>query len=201
MMEYPLRFGHCCPATDGACAMILTSAEKAKSITDRPAYIKSCAGCSDEGAVFGLYGGGTANVDPCEQEGCKIAAAKAYELAGIKEPSKEIDVAEPYAPFANQLLMFYERLLLCGEGEAPAILDSGSMGLDGDLPVCPSGGVISTNAIGASAMERVAECALQIMGKAGEHQVKKDVHNAVAHGWGGALNLIVVAVLGDTPRG
>lgn len=201
MMEYPLRFGHCCPATDGACAMILTNGEKAKKITDRPAYIKSCTSCSDEGAVFGLYGGGTANTDPCAQEGCIIAAREAYKLAGIEDPAREIDVAEPYAPFANQLLMFYERLLLCEEGGAPAVLDTGSMELDGDLPVCPSGGVISTNAIGASAMERVAECALQIMGKAGEHQVRKDVHNAVAHGWGGALNLNVVAVLGDTPRG
>lgn len=200
MMQYPLRFGHCCPATDGACAMIITSGEVAKKITDGPAYIRSCASCSDESAVVGIFGGGTANLDPGGQEGCKKAAARAYELAGIKDPRHEIDVAEPYAPFAHQLLMFYERLLLCEEGEAPEILDSGSMELTGELPVCPSGGVISTNAIGASAMERVAECALQIMGKAGEHQVKKEVHNAVAHGWGGAVNLNVVAVLSDTPR-
>lgn len=200
LLEYPLRFGHCCPASDGACAMVLTTGARAKKVMERPAYVKSCASCSDEAAFFGLYGGGTPNTDPCNQEGCKIAARKAYELAGIKDPGREIDLAEPYAPFANQLLMFYERLLLCDEGEAPGVLDSGSMDMDGELPVCPSGGVISTNAIGASAMERVAECALQIMGMAGEHQVKKDVHNAVAHGWGGALNLNVVAVLGDTPR-
>jgi acetyl-CoA acetyltransferase len=55
------------------------------------------------------------------------AAKKAYKLAGIGNPEKEID---------------------------------------GDLPTDPSGGVLCTNAIGASAMERVAECALQIMGKA-----------------------------------
>ena len=80
-------------------------------------------------------------------------------------------------------------------------MDSGSMEMDGELPVCPSGGVISTNAIGASALERIAEAALQIMGKAGEHQVDKEVHKAVAHGWGGLVNLNVVAVLADTPRG
>ena len=199
LMQYPLRFGHVCPASDGACAMILTTAEKAKKLTDKPAFIRSVASCSEEGALVGIAAAGTANTDPCAQEGCKVAAANAYRKAGIKEPRQEIDLAEPYAPFAHQLLMFYERLLLCDEGEAPSILDSGSMELDGALPVCPSGGVISTNAIGASALERIAEAALQIMGKAGEHQVEKDVHKAVAHGWGGAVNLNVVAVLADTP--
>lgn len=201
LMQYPIRFGHVCPATDGACAMIYTTPEKAKKLTDRAAYIRSVASCSDEAALVGISGSGTTNVDPCEQESCKIAAARAYELAGIKDPRNEFDLAEPYAPFAHQMLMFYERLLLCDEGEAPSILDSGSMNLDGELPVCPSGGVISTNAIGASAMERIAECALQIMGKAGERQVAREVHNAVAHGWGGAVNLNVVAVLADTARG
>jgi acetyl-CoA C-acetyltransferase len=180
--------------------MIFTTGEKARKMTGKPAYVLSCASASDEAALVGISGSGTTNADPCEQESCKIAAARAYEIAGIKDPRNEIDLAEPYAPFAHQLLMFYERLLLCNEGEAPSILDSGSMNLDGALPVCPSGGVISTNAIGASAMERIAECALQIMGKCGERQVKKEVHKAVAHGWGGAVNLNVVAVLSDEPR-
>jgi acetyl-CoA C-acetyltransferase len=201
LMQYPLRFGHVCPASDGACAMILTTGERARKLTDRPAYIRSVASCSDEGALIGIGGSGTLNVDPGRQESCKLAAARAYEHAGIKDPRNEIDLAEPYAPFAHQLLMFYERLLLCDEGEAPAVLNSGSMEMAGELPVCPSGGVISTNAIGASALERIAEAAMQIMGRAGEHQVQKDVHKAVAHGWGGMVNLNVVAVLADTPRG
>jgi acetyl-CoA C-acetyltransferase len=200
LMQYPIRFGHVCPATDGACAMLLTTKEKALKLPNKPAYILSTASCSDEAAMVGIAGSGTTNVDPCAQESCKIAARRAYELAGIKDPRQEIDLAEPYAPFAHQMLMFYERLLLCDEGEAPSILDSGSMNPDGVKPVCPSGGVISTNAIGASAMERVAEAALQVMGKAGEHQVDREVHKAVAHGWGGAVNLNVVAVLSDTPR-
>jgi len=200
LMQYPIRFGHVCPATDGACAMLFTTGEKARKLVKKPAYVLSVAACSDEAAMVGIAWSGTTNVDPCAQECCKIAAARAYELAGINDPQREIDLAEPYAPFAHQMLMFYERLLLCEEGGAPAILDSGSMNLDGDLPVCPSGGVISTNAIGASAMERVAECAMQIMGKCGERQVNREVHKAVAHGWGGAVNLNVVAVLSDTPR-
>ncbi len=199
LLQYPIRFGHVCPSSDGACAMILTTREKAMKLPNKPAFIRSVASCSEEGALVGIAGSGTTNVDPCTQAGCVDAAQRAYAKAGIKDPRNEIDLAEPYAPFAHQLMMFYERLLLCDPGEAPAILESGSMELDGALPVCPSGGVISTNAIGASALERIAEAALQIMGKAGERQAKKDVHTAVAHGWGGAVNLNVVAVLADTP--
>jgi acetyl-CoA C-acetyltransferase len=200
MVIYPLRFGHICPRSDGACAMIFTTEEKARKMCDRPAWIKSCASGSDECSVIGLFGAGFANVDPSEQRGCKVAAKKAYKLAGISNPEKEIDLTEIYQPFSSQHLLFYERLFLCKEGGAPKALDDGVMEIDGDLPADPSGGTLCTNAIGASAMERVAYCALQIMGKAGDFQVPKDVHNAVAHGWGGSVNLITVTVLGDTPR-
>ena len=61
-------------------------------------------------------------------------------------------------------------------------------------------GVQATNAIGSSALQRILECALQIMGKAGERQASKEVHNAVAHGLGGAANFNTVTVLGDTPN-
>ena len=200
MTMFPLRLGHICPATDGACAMIYTTEENARKICDRPAWVKSCASGSDESTVFGLMGAGTPTVDPAEQRACKLAAKKAYKLAGIGNPEKEIDVAELYQPFAHQQLLWFERCFLCKETEAPKALDDGVMEIDGDLPTDPSGGCLCTNAIGATAMERVAEAALQIMGKAGEHQVPKDVHNALATGWGGLANLITITVLGDTPR-
>ena len=57
--------------------------------------------------------------------------------------------------------------------------------MDGELPVNPSGGVMSSNAIGATALIRVGEAAIQIMGKAGTRQVPKDVNFAFATGFGG----------------
>ncbi|MBU1669963.1 MAG: hypothetical protein KKF41_03500 [Actinobacteria bacterium] len=200
MISYPLRYGHTCPATDGACAMIFTTEDRAKAITDRPAWIKGVAACSEEPAALGLFGGGSVNLVLDDQRSCTFAANKAYKMAGISDPAAEIDMAEPYVPFAHLFFIYFERLLLCGQGEAPRLFDGGVMGIGGDLPNCPSGAVMSTNAIGASAMERIAECALQIMGKAGEHQVEKEVHHAVAHGLGGAANFNVVTVLGDRPN-
>lgn len=200
MISYPLRFGHTCPASDGACAMILTTEDRATKLTDRPAWIKACSSASEEATSIGHFGGGSINIDPAEQRSCRLAANKAYKLAGITDPTREIDLAEPYIPFAHLLFIYFERLLLCRDGEAPRLFDEGAMEIEGTLPTCPSGAVVSTNAIGASAMERIAECALQIMGKAGGHQVPKEVHNAVAHGLGGAANLNVVTVLGDRPN-
>jgi acetyl-CoA C-acetyltransferase len=96
--------------------------------------------------------------------------------------------------------MFSERLGLFKENEGWKAVDERVTYMDGDLPINSSGGVLSTNAVGSSAMQRVAEAALQIMGKAGEHQVPKDVHNAVATGWGAVTNFFTLMVLGDEPR-
>ena len=65
--------------------------------------------------------------------------------------------------------------------------EKGVTGLEGEFPINPSGGVISTNPIGCTALLRVAEAALQIRGDAGEHQVTRDVKTAVATGFGGSF--------------
>ncbi len=82
LLQYPLRFGHACPATDGACALILTTPENARKMANPPCFIRSVASCSVEGALVGIAGTGTTNSDPCAQPHCKVAAARAYELAG-----------------------------------------------------------------------------------------------------------------------
>ena len=200
MVVYPLRFGHICPASDGASAIVLAEERIAKEKAEKPAWIKSVAAYADEPNWLGENSQGTAITDLSEQLQCIITAKEAYRRAGIKDPRKEIDVVEIYQPFSNQELMFSERLGFFDDGKAWIALEEGQTEIDGALPICPSGGVLSTNAIGSSAMQRVAECALQIMGKAKKHQVPKDVRNAVAHGWGGSVNFTTVTVLGDSPK-
>jgi acetyl-CoA C-acetyltransferase len=200
MISYPLRFGHTCPTSDGACAMVIMSEDKAKRLSRKPVWVRGWASFSEDPAMTGLFGAGSLNIDPAEQRSCKFAAARAYAMAGIKDPRKEIDLAEPYIAFAYMMFIFYERLLLCTEGDAPKLFDRGDMDLTGNLPVGPSGSVISSNAIGAAAMIRIAECVLQIRGEAGQHQVTKKVHTALAHGAGGQANFNGVTVLGDTPN-
>jgi acetyl-CoA C-acetyltransferase len=197
MISYPIRYGFTCPASDGACAMLYTTQEKAKKICDQPAFVLGTASCSTDPC---LNPAGPTLSDPAEQLACKLAAKWAYERAGIKDPKKEIDLAEIYDPFAHQEMMWSERLGLFDEGKGPEMLKKGVTRVDGDLPINASGGVISTNAIGATAMVRVGEAALQIMGRAGDHQVPKQVNKAVAHGWGGLFQFVTVTVLSREPR-
>jgi acetyl-CoA C-acetyltransferase len=197
-ISYPLRYGMVCPASDGACAMLFTTAEKAKDMADIPVYVNGVASVANETAILGYDGAGAGQLDPSEQLGAQKSAEMAYSQAGISFPRKEIDYAEVYAPFPNQELMWVEKLGLFEENTATEVYETGVTTIDGELPINCSGGVNSTNAIGASAMERPAEAALQIMGKAG-NQVSKTVHTSLGHGWGGAVNLITMMVMGDEP--
>lgn len=198
-VQYPLRYGMVCPASDGAVAMLFTTEEKAKEMCDIPVYVNGVASIANETAVLGYNGSGSAQVDPSAQLGAMKSAELAYSQAGISFPRKEIDYAEVYAPFPNQELMWDEKLGLFEETTAPEMYETGVTALDGELPVNCSGGVNSTNAIGASAMERPAVAALQIMGKA-SNQVPKTVHTSIGSGWGGSLNFITLMVMSDEPR-
>ncbi|MBA7521515.1 hypothetical protein ES705_13622 [subsurface metagenome] len=198
-ISFPLRYGMVCPASDGACAMLFTTEEKAKDICDIPVYVNGVASVANETAVLGYDGSGTGQIDPSDQLGAMKSSDLAYSQAGISFPRKEIDYAEVYSPFPNQELMWVEKLGLFEETTAPKMYESGITALNGELPINCSGGVNATNAIGASAMERPAEAALQIMGKA-SNQVPKTVHTSIGHGWGGSLNLCTMMVMSDEPQ-
>ena len=186
VISYPIRFWDVCPNSDGACAVIFASGEKAKEITDTPAWVRGLGYCGDE-QLF-------ADKDIVEWLSAIKAARIAYEMAGIENPQKQIDVAEVYNPFTYQELTFYECFGFCGKGEAPKLVKEGFFSKDGVLPTTPSGGVLCTNPIGATGLQRLAEASLQIMGKAEKRQVP-DVETAFASAMGGSYQLNSVFVL------
>jgi acetyl-CoA C-acetyltransferase len=112
------------------------------------------------------------------------ASQKVYKAVGITNPRKELDVAEIYEVATYAEMAMYENLGFCERGHGGKLIDEGVTSMTGELPVNPSGGVLSTNPIGATAMIRVAEAALQVMGKAGKRQVP-NVRTALATGYGG----------------
>lgn len=178
-ISYPLRLLHMCPRSDGACAVIFAREDKASKIAGSPAWILSvgsshCATyLGDEIGFLGL-------------RSLEVASREAYKIAGIRNPLEQIDVAEMYLPAGSTGVSWMEPMGFCKLGGGPEFVRRGLTNMDGELPINPSGGVISTNCIGATGLIRIGEAALQVMGKAERRQVP-DAKVAVATGFGGCF--------------
>jgi acetyl-CoA C-acetyltransferase len=120
-----------------------------------------------------------------------------YEAAGITDPRRQVDIAELYVPFSWYEPMWLEGHDIAASGEGWRMVESGETQIDGSFPVNPSGGVLSSNPIGASGMLRFAEAAQQVRGRAGEHQVP-DAKVALGQAYGGAAQYFAMWVVGAT---
>src|SRR5262249_3315017 len=118
--------------------------------------------------------------------------------AGIRDPRRELDCVECYVPFSWYEPMWMENLHLAAKGEGWRMTEDGVTALDGELPVNMSGGVLSSNPIGASGMLRFLEAALQVRGLAGEHQVP-GAKLALGQAYGGNAQYFAMWVVGARP--
>ena len=192
MLAYPIKLGDICPRSDGACAVVLAADGIAQKIARKPAWFKAAA-VRHTYTWFGDstdYNKGLVSL--------RRASKDAYAQAGIAEPVAELDVAELYLPYTWAGLKWIEDIGFCGPGEAARFVGEGHTHMGGKLPINPSGGVISTNCIGATALLRVAEAAIQVMGKGEKRQVP-DVTNALATGFGGCFWSDVVILSSERP--
>lgn len=178
VLAWPVRMLDMCPSSDGAAAALFVPADIAKRYAPRPAYVASTATAHDTQFM------GDSPYRLAEMRSLQAAARRAYDKAGISNPRGQIDVIELYEPATYAELAMYENVFLCPLGQGGALIDSGVTELGGELPVNPSGGVLSANAVGATALVRVVEAALQVMGEAGDHQVP-DARWSFATGYGG----------------
>jgi acetyl-CoA C-acetyltransferase len=176
MLWDPIRYLETCPSSDGACALVLARSDLAKKTPRKPAWVRSTA-MRSEPTMF-------AGRDAINPQAGQRAAKDLYEKAGVKNPRKEIDCAEIYVPFSWFEAMWMENLGFAPEGEGWKMVQEGATALDGDMPVNMSGGVLSSNPIGASGMIRFAEAAMQVRGQAGAHQIE-GAKMALGHAYGG----------------
>jgi acetyl-CoA C-acetyltransferase len=190
MLWDPIRFQESCPSSDGACAVILTNTAGVQRAPRPPAWIHALSVRSELGQFPGR--------NPVRPQAGVECAHDVYRQAGITDPRRQIDMAELYVPFSWYEPMWLEGHDIAGPGEGWKMVDTGETDLGGTFPVNPSGGVLSTNAIGASGMVRFAEAALQVRGLAGEHQVD-GVRTALAQAYGGAAQYFAMGVLRADP--
>jgi acetyl-CoA C-acetyltransferase len=195
MLWDPIRYEETCPSSDGAFAIVFGSekiGDEAAAQGRPPAWLHGTAMRSEPTM--------SADRDTVLPLGGALCAKDVYRQAGITDPRRQVDCVEMYVPFSWFEPMWLENLLFAEPGEGWRMVEDGVTQLDSsDLPVNMSGGVLSTNPIGASGMIRFGEAAMQVRGQAGEHQVD-GARLAVGHAYGGGSQFFAMWVVGaDKP--
>lgn len=195
MLWDPIRFDETCPSSDGACAIVLgdeeAAAQSETTTGRRPGWVLATSMRTEPLAYAGRE-----HVSP--QAG-RDAAAALWRDAGITDPLTQVDAAEIYVPFSWFEPMWLENLGFVGPGEGWKLTEAGETEIGGRIPVNPSGGVLSSNPIGASGMIRFAEAAKQVMGRAGDYQVV-GARTALGHAYGGGSQYFSMWLVGaDKP--
>lgn len=189
VVSWPLKLYDCCPLTDGAAAVVLASAEKAKQLTDTPVWIKGIGYSSDTANL-------SKRLDFTSLRASVAAAERAYKVAGV-DPTK-IDVANVHDCFTIAELLAYEDLGLCKRGESTRLLEEGQTQIGGKIPVNVDGGLKAKgHPIGATGVSMMVELTKQLRGEAGNRQVPLKNNLALAHNVGGTGHYCYVTVLGS----
>jgi benzoylsuccinyl-CoA thiolase BbsB subunit len=178
MICAPISLLQCCPNSDGAAAIVMCSREVAARYTNKPMVV----------AASVLRSGGYMHrwEDATFSDMSHLAAKQAYEMAGCGP--EDIDLIELHDAFTVSELMHYEDLGLCKKGEGGSLIDSGATGLDGKIPVNPSGGLLSKgHPLGATGVAQVVEAWQQLRGATGQRQVK-NARTALTHVLGGYVS-------------
>ncbi|NAZ14031.1 MAG: thiolase domain-containing protein [Desulfurococcales archaeon] len=188
VLVYPVNRLDISPVSDGAAALVMVSEDVARRYTDNPIWVA--------GIGFNLDSYSWTNRELAYPLYLKKAADMAYKMAGIENPMKQIDVAEPYDPFDYKELHHMEGLGLAPRCKAAELTKEGVTQRDGDLPINPSGGLLGVgNPIAAAGLMKVAEIFWQLRGEAGRRQVKKPVYTGLAQAWGDLMQVGTVIIL------
>ena len=185
-LAWPIKLLDVPPISDGAAAVVLTTEALAARSTTQPAIIRSIAYCAEADNA--------PQRSMLMSEPLAHAARTVYRAAGITNPRRQLDVVEVQEPYSCFELSYYESLGLCAPGGAAELVTSGATAMTGDIPVNPSGGCLGANPIGAAGLIRLIEAAMQVTGKAGEHQIAGASLDAAQTG-GGWANLRGLAVV------
>jgi len=162
MVAYPFCLYDCDIPVQGAVAIVLTTAERARDLKPQPAYLAGYG----ERLRFETAGriGSLANY----MEGGRSSAELTWARSGFGP--KDVDVAQIYDGFSASVMYGLESYGFCKEGEGLDFIQDGRIELDGELPLNTFGGSLSTGRI--HGLWHIIEGALQASGRAGERQVK-----------------------------
>jgi acetyl-CoA C-acetyltransferase len=192
-LSWPIKLLDACPQSSGGCAMVLASERYIRDRGLDAVWITGVAH-SSETYYMGDRMGNNFAADHADAHALGESFQRSYKMAGIADPAKQVDAAELYAPFSNTEFHAIEAAGLAPKGQSMRMLREGHFALGSRTVVNGSGGTLCTNAIAVSAMARVAEAALQVWGRAGDHQ-QPNARIAIASGNGGDHQFFGTAVV------
>ena len=186
MVSEPLGVRDCCLVSDGAAAVVMVRADRARDLVKRPAYVLGAAAATSHRDIT--------NMPDLTTTAAREAGERAYQQAGIK--ACDVDVVQVYDAFTINTILFLEDLGFCPKGEGGRFVAQGHIAPGGSLPVNTNGGGLSCVHPGMYGLFTMVEATLQLMGIAGQRQIPS-VDIALAHGNGGELASQAVVILGS----
>ncbi|WP_046112474.1 thiolase [Aquincola tertiaricarbonis] len=185
MVSDPLSKADCCLVTDGGAALVITRADRARDLPQRPAYLLGTGVAVTHRQISAM--------PDLTTTGAVQSGQRAYAMAGVG--AKDIQHVMLYDAFTINTLLFLEDLGFCAKGEAGAMVQAGAISPGGALPVNTNGGGLSCNHPGMYGLFTVIEAVQQLRGECGARQVP-GVQLALAHANGGVLSSQATAILG-----
>lgn len=181
----PFTVRDCCLVNDGGGAIIVTTAERARSLKKKPVYVLGVGECMSHRNITSM--------PDLTVSGAAYSGPPAYSMAGIK--AADVDVLGLYDAFTINPILFLEDLGFCPKGEGGRFVEGGRTAPGGELPVNTSGGGLSYCHPGMYGLMILIETTRQVRGEAGKRQVS-GCEIALAHGNGGVLSSQCTAILG-----
>jgi acetyl-CoA acetyltransferase len=186
MVSYPFTVRDICLVTDGGGAVIVTSAERARSLRKKPAYVLGCGQSTTHSSI--------SSMPDLTVTGAVASGKAAYKMA--KLGPADVDAFELYDAFTLNTILFLEDLGVCKKGEGGPFVEGGRIGPKGSVPVNTNGGGLSYCHPGMYGLFLLIEAVRQLRGECGARQVK-DCEVAIAHGNGGVLSSQATVILGN----
>src|SRR6516225_8504660 len=185
MISYPFTVRDCCLITDGGGAVIMTTAERSRSLKKPPVYVLGCGQAITHANI--------SSMPDLTVTGALASGRAAYAMAGLG--AKDIDVVELYDAFTINTILFLEDLGFCAKGEGGAFVADGRIAPKGSLPVNTNGGGLSYCHPGMYGLFLLIEATRQLRQECGARQVA-DCETAITHGNGGVLSSQSTVILG-----
>lgn len=185
LVSDPLSVRDCCLITDGAAAVVLTRADRARTLRQDPVYILGAAAAIEHATIDQMRDLTTTSAVE--------SGRRAFALAGVTP--QDIDVVELYDAFTINTILFLEDLGFCPKGEGGRFVEDGRIAPGGDLPVNTNGGGLSCCHPGMYGLFTMVEACVQLRGEGAERQVA-GAELALAHANGGVLSSEATMILG-----